>query len=145
MSPRTRWYLSGLIAGLALLGACGQARAEDIPLIKKGRLYEIPIEINGVITLNFVLDTGASEVQIPVDVFLTLIRAGTIKDADLLPRHTYTLADGSQVNSQRVVLRSLKIGKQRITNVAASISDIPGSLLLGLSFLEKLGVWEFDS
>ena len=66
--PRTRWYLSGLIAGLALFGACAQARAEDIPLIKKGG-YEIPVEINGVITLNFTLDTGASEVQIPVEYF----------------------------------------------------------------------------
>ena len=73
MSPRTRWYLSGLIAGLALFGACAQARAEDIPLIKKETgVYEIPVEINGVITMNFVLDTGASEVQIPVDVFFTL-------------------------------------------------------------------------
>ena len=51
--------------------------AENIPLSKKGGVYEIPVEINGVITLNFVLDTGASEVSIPADVFLTLYRAGT--------------------------------------------------------------------
>jgi hypothetical protein len=146
MPPRTRWYLSGLIAGLALFGACAQARAEDIPLSKRGGVYEIPVEINGVITLNFVLDTGASEVGIPADVFLTLYRAGTIKDADFLPGQTYRLADGSQVNSPRFVLRSLKIGQQRIANVAASISsNIYSPLLLGQSFLEKLGAWGIDS
>ena len=92
MSPRTRWYLSGLIAALALFGACAQARAEDIPLIKKGGVYEIPVEINGVITLNFTLDTGASEVQVPADIFLTLSRTGTIKYADILPEQTYWFA-----------------------------------------------------
>jgi hypothetical protein len=78
--------------------------AEDIPLNKKGGVYEIPVEINGIITLNFVLDTGASEVNIPADVALTLYRAGTIKDADFLPGKTYRLADGSHVNSSRFVL-----------------------------------------
>ena len=144
MSPRTRWYLSGLIAGLALFGACAQARAEDIPLIKKGGGYEIPVEINGVITLNFTLDTGASEVQIPADIFLTLSRTGTIKYADLLPEQTYRLADGSLVNRSRLVLKSLKIGQQRITNVVASIGNVSSPLLLGQSFLEKLGAWGID-
>ena len=146
MSPRTRWYLSGLIAGLALFGVCAQARAEDIPLIETGGVYEIPVEINGVITLNFTLDTGASDVQISADIFLTLSRTGTIQYADLLPEQTYRLADGTQVNSSRFVLRSLKVGQRRITNVAASISSsIYSPLLLGQSFLEKLGAWGIDS
>src|SRR5215813_2725739 len=120
-------------------------RAEDIPLIKKGGVYEIPVEINGVITLNFVLDTGASEVNIPADVALTLYRAWTIKDADFLPGQTYRLADGSTVKSSRFILKSLKIGKSHITNVPASIGNISSSLLLGQSFLEKLGAWGIDS
>jgi len=118
---------------------------EDIPLVRKGGVYEIPVEINGVLTLNFVLDTGASEVNIPADVALTLYRSGTIKDADFLPGQTYRLADGSQVNSSRFVLRSLKVGQRRITNVAASIGNISSSLLLGQSFLGKLGTWGIDS
>src|SRR5215472_11728564 len=111
--------------------------AENIPLIKKGGVYEVPVEVNGVITLNFILDTGASEVNIPADVALTLYRAGTIKDADFLPGQTYRLADGSTVKSSRFILKSLKIGKSRVTNVPASIGNISSSLLLGQSFLEK--------
>src|SRR5215467_2096431 len=120
-------------------------RAEDIPLIKKGGVYEVPVEVNGAITLNFILDTGASEVNIPADVALTLYRAGTIRDTDFLPGQTYTLADGSLLKSSRFLLQSLKIGKNRITNVPASIGNISSPLLLGQSFLEKLGSWGIDS
>ncbi len=118
--------------------------AEDIPLSKKGGVYQLPVEINGVLTLNFVLDSGASEVLIPADVVLTLIRTGTIKETDFLPGQTYVLADGSTVKSPRFVLRSLKVGQRRIANVATSIGNISSALLLGQSFLEKLGVWGID-
>src|SRR6267142_7279954 len=84
--------------------------AENIPLLKKSGVYEIPVEVNGVITLNFILDTGASEVNIPADVALTLYRAGTIRDTDFLPGRTYTLADGATLNSSRFLLRNLALG-----------------------------------
>src|SRR5713101_4948139 len=119
--------------------------AENIPLTRKGGVYEVPVEVNGVITLNFILDTGASEVNIPADVALTLYRTGTIRDTDFLPGQTYRLADGSTVKSSRFILKSLKIGKSRVTNVPASIGNISSSLLLGQSFLEKLGAWGIDS
>ena len=119
--------------------------AENIPLIKKGGVYEVPVEVNGVITLNFVLDTGASEVNIPADVASTLYRAGTITDADFLPGQLYKLADGSLVKSSRFILRSLKIGKNRVANIPASIGNNASSLLLGQSFLERLGTWSMNS
>jgi clan AA aspartic protease (TIGR02281 family) len=119
--------------------------AEEIPLRKKGGVYQLPVEINGVITLAFVLDTGAADVNIPADVALTLHRAGTIRDADFLPGKRYTLADGSTVNSERFLLRSLKIGNRRVTNVAASMGPLSSTLLLGQSFLEQLGAWGIDS
>jgi len=119
--------------------------AEEIPLIKRGGVYQLPVEINRVITLHFVLDTGAADVNIPADVALTLYRAGTIRDADFLPGRTYTLADGSTLNSSRFLLRSLKIGSHRVTNVSASIGTLSSALLLGQSFLERLGPWGLDS
>jgi clan AA aspartic protease (TIGR02281 family) len=119
--------------------------AEDIPLIKRGGVYTLPVEVNGVITLHFILDTGASEVNIPAEVALTLCHAGTIRDTDFLPGQTYTLADGSTLNSARFLLRSLKIGNHRMTNVPASIGPVLSPLLLGQSFLERLGTWGIDS
>src|SRR5437899_1235511 len=119
--------------------------AEDVPLIKSGGVYELPVEVNGVITLNFILDTGASEVNIPAEVALTLYRAWTIRDTDFLPGQTYTLADGSTLKSSRFLLRSLKVGNYRMTNVPASVGDVLSPLLLGQSFLERLGAWGIDS
>lgn len=119
--------------------------AEDLPLVKEGGVYKLPVEINKVLTLHFILDTGASDVQIPADVTLTLLRTGTIQSADFLPGKTYMLADGSAVRSPRLLLRSLKIGTRVIQNVPASVGDPSGALLLGQSMLERLGTWSMDS
>ena len=117
----------------------------EIPLIRSGEVYLLPVQINGIITLNFLLDTGASEVSIPADVVSTLYRAGTIRDADLLPGKSYRLADGSIINSDRFTLKSLKIGDNYVTNVSASIGVLPSVPILGQSFLERLGAWGIDS
>lgn len=118
---------------------------EEIPLVKTGGIYALPVAINGVLTLNFILDSGATEVNIPADVALTLLRTGTITDSDFLPGATYVLADGSKLKSPRLMLRSLTIGHHIITNVSASVGNTASSLLLGQSFLEKLGTWGIDT
>src|SRR5690348_5015783 len=99
-----------LLYCLILLFSPYLLRAENIPLTKKGGVYEVSVEVNGVITLKFILDTGASEVNIPADVALTLYRTGTIRATDFLPGQTYRLADGSILQSSRFLLQSLKIG-----------------------------------
>jgi len=116
-----------------------------IPLVNVGGVYELPVEINGRLTLNFVFDSGAAEMNIPVDVVSTLIRTGTITNTDFLPEKTYILADGSQQSSPRFVIRSVKIGHQSIPNVSASIGNINSGLLIGQSLLEKLGTWGVDT
>ena len=119
---------------------------EEIPLESKGGVYALPVRINGVLTLHFILDTGAAEVNIPADVALTLLRTGTIKNPDdFLPGAAYTLADGTTVKSFRCTIRSLTLGSRHITNVPASIGAVASPLLLGQSFLKRLGMWSMDS
>lgn len=118
--------------------------AEKIPLVQGGGVYHVPVAINGVLTLDFVLDTGAAEVNIPVDVALTLLRSNTITDADFLPGATYVLADGSEVRSNRVNLRTLSVGTRQVHNIPASIGNVRSPLLLGQSFFERLGSWGID-
>ena len=57
----------------------------------------MPVTINDQLTLKFVVDSGASDVSIPANVVSTLMRTGTITDADFLGSETYKLADGSTV------------------------------------------------
>lgn len=120
-------------------------RSTEIRLQKRGGVYELPVKINGVISLNFILDTGASEVSIPADVALTLLRTGTITQGDFLPGQFYQLADGSTVGSSRFILRELDLGDIKITQVPASIASATAPLLLGQSFLGRLGSWEMDN
>lgn len=49
-----------------------------IQLKSDGGIFVVPVLINGAITLDFVVDSGASDVSIPADVASTLIRTGTI-------------------------------------------------------------------
>lgn len=55
------------------------------------------ISIATAITLDFVLDSGVSDVSIPFDVVSTLIRSGTIETADIIGATTYSIADGSTI------------------------------------------------
>ena len=119
--------------------------ARDIPLQNDGGVYVVPVRINGVITLDFIVDSGASDVVIPADVAMTLIRTGTISNADYIGNTEYMLADGSTAKSDRFTLRELKVGELTLSNVTASIGSIKSTPLLGQSFLSKLGSWSIDN
>jgi clan AA aspartic protease (TIGR02281 family) len=130
---------------LALLLVCGAAQAESIPLIREHGTFVVPVVINDKVTLNFTIDSGASDVSIPADVFSTLTRTGTVTKSDFLDRQMYELADGSKQISQRFRIRSLRIGGLELRAVIASVAPSAGTLLLGQSFLSRLKSWSIDN
>ena len=132
-----------LVAMFFLVGVT--ASATEVALKRDGGVYILPVSINRVITLDFILDTGASEVSIPADVVLTLLRAKTISEADFLPGQSYSLADGSVVRSQRFLIRELEVEGTRVTNVPAMVAPVRGTLLLGQSFLQRIDSWMLDN
>ena len=83
--------------------------------------------------LEFIVDSGASDVSIPADVVRTLIRTGTIKKSDFIGTETYRLADGSAVESGTFIIRSLKVGDRTVTDVRA----------LGLDFFCDVEGWVY--
>ena len=117
----------------------------SVPMRMEGGTYVVPVLINGAIPLDFVVDSGASDVSIPADVVMTLMRTGTLQEADFLERRTYVLADGSTVPSQTFRIRSLKVGNTVVENVTGSVAPVKGSLLLGQSFLGRFGSWRVDN
>ena len=112
---------------------------------KDGGAYVVPVLINSAITLDFIVDSGASDVSIPSDVFSTLVRAGTITPEDITGSDTYTLADGSQKKSVTFRIRTLKVGSMTLENVKGSVAEAAGSLLLGMSFLSRFSSWSVDN
>ncbi len=118
---------------------------EDVPLRTHGGIFVVPVEINGAITLEFGVDSGAADVSIPNDVFSTLRRTGTVKDSDLLGQKTYVLADGSKSQSVTFRIRSLKVGDKIVENVTGSVTPSGGTPLLGQSFLGCFKAWSIDN
>jgi clan AA aspartic protease (TIGR02281 family) len=130
---------------LAALLFCGAAYSESIPLIRSRGTLQVPVVINNEITLNFTIDSGATDVSIPASVFATLTRNGAVSAQDLLDKRVYKLADGSGELSQRFRLRSLRVGGLEVRDVIASVGDSGGLLLLGQSFLSRLKSWSIDN
>ncbi len=116
-----------------------------VPMKMDGGIFVVPVEINGTVTLDFAVDSGATYVSVPADVFSTLKRIGTVKVSDVFGQRTYILADGSKSQSPTFTIRSLSVGNTVVENVQASVMPSQGSLLLGQSFLERLKSWSIDN
>ncbi|MDP1814572.1 MAG: retropepsin-like aspartic protease [Leadbetterella sp.] len=109
-------------------------------------VYSLPVNLNNVMKLDFILDLGASDVSLSPDVFLVLYRAGTIKETDFIGTETYRFADGSTAKSNVFNLSTIKIGDIELKNVRASISNnINSPLLLGQSALKKFSSYKIDN
>jgi len=117
----------------------------EIALFKDGGTFKVPVLINGALVLDFIVDSGAADVNIPADVAMTLIRTGTLQDSDFLGSENFILADGSTVPSQTFRIRSLKVGDHVIEDVTAQIGSVKSTLLLGQSFLSKFKAWSINN
>jgi len=122
-----------------------QTSARSVPMTNIGGTYAVPVLINNAITLNFVIDSGASDVSIPADVVMTLIRTGTLSNSDFIGTQIYRLADGSTTPSRTFRIRSLKVGERIVENVMGSVASVRGELLLGQSFLRRFKSWSIDN
>jgi clan AA aspartic protease (TIGR02281 family) len=117
----------------------------EVPLKSLGGTFVVPVFINGAITLNFIVDSGAADVAVPADVVGTLIRTGTIEKSDFIGKQKYVLADGSVSPTSTFTIRSLKVGDIVMENVKGSVSPAAGELLLGQSFLQRFKSWSIDN
>jgi D-alanyl-D-alanine carboxypeptidase len=119
--------------------------SKSVRLRLENGIYMVPVRINEQMTVPFILDSGASEVAIPADIFSTLIRTGTVKGEDFLGSGTYVMADGSRQSSERFLLHELKVGDILVKDVIANVVPMKGDPLLGQTFLSKLPAWTIDN
>jgi predicted aspartyl protease len=140
--PNARQNRSASSSGLSAKRTTSRV---GVALNKNGGTFVVPVEINGAITLNFRVDSGAADVSVPADVFSTLVRTGTIKKSDILGPQTYVLANGSKYESITFTIRSLKVGDKVVENVRGGAAPSQGELLLGQSFLEHFRAWSIDN
>jgi clan AA aspartic protease (TIGR02281 family) len=127
-------------------GANGNSALETrIPLVKMSGGLIAPVVINNTLKLNFIVDSGASDVSIPSDVFSSLVRANTVTQADITGVRNYKNADGEVYQSKTFIIRSLKIGNIEASRVQAKVSPSNAPPLLGQSFLKRFKSWSIDN
>jgi clan AA aspartic protease (TIGR02281 family) len=132
--------------GLPIEGGSGNGPLETrIPLVKMSGGLIAPVVINNALKLNFIVDSGASDVSIPADVFERLVRANTVTQSDITGNRNYKNADGEVFQSKTFVIRSLKIGNIEAPRVQAKVSPSNAPPLLGQSFLKRFKSWSIDN
>ena len=118
------------------------AKAEIVISMRRiGDMHVVPVRINDAITLDFVVDSGSADVNIPADVVSSLALA----EADFIGQRTYLLADGSTTVQKTFRIRSLKVGDVEVENVTGSVASKLGFPLLGQSFLSHFRSWSIDN
>ena len=110
-----------------------------IRMTKKNGVYTIPIKINNQ-EMEFILDTGASDILLSTLEAVLLIKQGSLTENDILGQEAYSMANGAIEVGTVVNLRQVQIGSKTIYNVRATVVDnIAAPLLCGQSALARFG------
>lgn len=115
-----------------------------IKMSEENGVYLIPCKING-IQLEFIFDTGASDITMSLTEALVLYKNGTLTDEDFIGLQQYQIANGEIEEGTSVRLKKVEIGNQILYNVQATIiHNMKAPLLLGQSALRKFGKISID-
>lgn len=110
-----------------------------IEMIQIGGVYQIPCKVNG-IPMNFIFDTGATDVTISITEANFLLKQGLLTKDDFIGNSSYILANGDIVEGSQIYIKSIDIDGKILQNVKASVINKNNSpLLLGQSAIKKLG------
>jgi len=115
-----------------------------IRMTKRSGVYYIPCIINGS-QMEFIFDTGASDITMSLTEATFLYKQGTLTDDDFLGTQQYQIANGEIEEGTVVNLKTVEIGNRKLYNVQASIvHNLQAPLLLGQSVLNKFGKISID-
>jgi hypothetical protein len=103
-------------------------------------VFKINVEINNVLKIDMILDTGAADILLTKEIVLTLIKTKTIDENDILEGGSYTDANGNVNFKVRFNLKEIKIGKYIAKNVVCCVNEnLETHNLLGIGALKKMG------
>jgi clan AA aspartic protease (TIGR02281 family) len=122
-----------------LEGLAARMKSTTVPYARKGNQAMVKTRINDMGEAHLLLDTGASLVTLSE---IAARRLGVSLSGERTV--TLTLANGSTVTAEPVVLASVQVGEARVENVPAAVldSEDAGEMdgLLGMSFLQAFRV-----
>jgi clan AA aspartic protease (TIGR02281 family) len=146
LQPDLRFATPRAVAALrAQLSDASDPKEDRVLLASKNGILVAPVVINNAIKLDFFVDSGATDVSIPADLFSSMRRSGAILDGDIIGSRKFINADGEASKSTTFILRTLKIGAVEVSHVEASVAPQRAPLLLGQSFLKRFKSWSIDN
>lgn len=115
-----------------------------IKMKSEGGVSIIPCKVNG-LNLNFIFDTGASDVSISLTEASFMLKNGYLDTADIIGTSNYLDANGNINEGVVINLKEIEIAGLKMFNIKASIiKNIKAPLLFGQSAISKLGIIQID-
>lgn len=116
-----------------------------IPVTIDDNGIHVKMKVNG-LPIDFILDTGCSDMQMSSAEFNFLIKENLIKtDEDFISHSEIKIANGDKVESDFYNIKSVEIKNNLMRNVVCNVVDNPNApALLGQSVLSKLGKITID-
>lgn len=107
--------------------------------------YIVPCKVNGT-PMNFIFDTGATDVTISLTEAKFLFKNGLLKKNDIKQSTQYQTASGELRKGTKINLRAIEISGLILHNISATIvHEQNAPLLLGMSALNQLGKIEIEN
>lgn len=123
----------------------GEERVVEIPFTVSNGVTKVDCTING-LPLNFIFDTGASDVTISQTEANFMFKNGYLSQRDIIGKQRYQTADGNVSVGTTFILNHINFGGLELTGVQASVvSNQKAPLLLGQTVLKRLGKIEIDN
>jgi clan AA aspartic protease (TIGR02281 family) len=106
---------------------------------KGSGIYEVSCKINE-LPLNFIFDTGASDISISSTEAQFMLKNGYLKAEDFVGKQSYMDANGDIEVGTKIIFRTVNFGGIILKNISASVvGNKNAPLLFGQSALSKYG------
>lgn len=115
------------------------AAQSEITINKLNGVFKIPCKVNG-LSLDFIFDTGASDVSISITEAMFLLKQGLINSDDFVGEKKYTIANGTIEKGSVINIREVEVEGIVLKNVKATVfNNVEAPLIMGMSAISKLG------
>lgn len=157
-----RRLIGGLLAAV-VLAACAEApaprtAAQSPPPTARQRVahaqmlqhssgvYYVDVALAGLCCFKMMLDTGASDVSVPISLWYAMLKDGVITEEDHFAVASYRTANGV-VEGLRFRMPPMTIAGVTVHDVTGSVTtgDTGKTILLGQSFLTKFKAWQINN
>ena len=123
----------------------GEEKIVEVPFTAVNGVTKVDCTING-LPLNFVFDTGASDVTISQTEANFMYKNGYLSHKDVIGKQRYQTADGNISVGTTFMITHINFGGLELTGVRASVvANQKAPLLLGQTVLQRLGKIEIDN